>query len=87
MELTDEIIQIEPLLRFKLDYPLNMPISFEAPHDDGTPWTERQFVDAIHRAYQAAFDSVGSDIHVLDDLYLEGATRNSDGSWSLDIGS
>lgn len=86
-ELTDRIIQTEPMLRFRLDYPLNMPISFEAPHDDGSPWTERQFVDAIYRAYQAAYDSVGSDTHELEDLYLEGAERNSDGSWSLNIGS
>ncbi len=81
----DEVIQTEPMLRFTLDYPLREPRSFAVDH--GTAWTERQFIDAIRRAYEAAFAEVGSDIHGLSDLYLEGAERNHDGTWTLDIGS
>lgn len=105
---TDELMQAEPTLQFTVTYPLRNPFHFSETHADGSGWTQRQFMDAVQRAYVAIYEAEGpdpgqcSDVllnraetsgpygiwgHDLDDLYLEGAARNSDGSWTLYIGS
>jgi hypothetical protein len=46
-------VVLEPTatLTFVLTYPLTKPFTFSETHPDGSPWTEMQFAEALHRAY------------------------------------
>lgn len=45
------IMQESPILRFTVDYPLTRERQVEVIHDDGSAWTQDQFVAAVRKAY------------------------------------
>lgn len=92
-------VLVEPTatLRLRLDYPLDRPVPVEQTHEDGSPWTKRQFVAAIRDAYLGIYGAAAQDEslplpenvwgHTFHDLVLEAAERGPDGVWTLFVGS
>lgn len=50
-----EIMEPSPVLRFVIDYPLTKSKAVELRHDDGTPWTKVQFIEAVREAYRTIY--------------------------------
>lgn len=95
---SDQIV-VEPTatLRLRLDYPLDHPVLFERTHEDGSPWTKRQLVEAVRDAYREVYGAAAHDQslplpenvwgHSIGNLILDEAERGPDGVWVLVVGS
>jgi hypothetical protein len=79
-----ELLQREPTLKFTITYPLTNPYEVELVHEDGTPWTRRQFIDAVLEAYKHVYASEEDPGHIPGMLNRKTSTGRF-GIWGHDI--
>jgi hypothetical protein len=81
----DEILQGEPTLKFTVTYPLTNPYAVEFVHEDGSPWTRRQFIDAVIASYKVVYSSEPDPGHITGMLNRQ-RSEGPFGIWGHDIG-
>jgi hypothetical protein len=81
-----DVMEPSPTLRFTIDYPLTNPCKVELVHEDASPWTERQFVDAVMAAYREVYASE-KDPGRMGGLLNRGKSDGPYGIWGHDLGN
>lgn len=87
-EFEDAQVQFEPLIRFKIRYPLTNPKSIELMHSDGSGWSKRQLAEAVCQEYKTIYAeehaAVGDPGHI-QDMDNRNISRGPWGIWGHDI--
>jgi hypothetical protein len=81
-----EKMQSAPVLRFVISYPLTRPKHVEYVHEDGSPWSQRQFVEAVVKAYAEVYAEEGDDPGHLPGMLNRATSTGPYGIWGHDLG-
>lgn len=87
MRYDDGELVMEPssTLRFIVDYPLTRYRSVEVTHENGSPWTQTQFVEEVRKAYAEIYAAEKDPGHIPGTLNRS-TSDGPYGIWGHDLG-
>jgi hypothetical protein len=80
-----KILDKEPTITFTIDYPVTNPMVVTLTHEDKSPWTRRQFIEAVIAAYKDIYAAEVDPGHIPGMLNRKTSTGPF-GIWGHDIG-
>lgn len=82
-------VQLEPTIKFKIEYPLTNPKSIALTHEDGTGWTKQQFADAVRAEYKKVYEeeeAAAGNPRNIPGMLNRARSAGPHGIWGHDIG-
>lgn len=83
---TTKLLEPSPSLRFTINYPLTNPKTISLTHDDGTGWTEQQFVEAVITEYETVYAEEGENPGHIPGMLNRAPSKGIHGIWGHDLG-
>lgn len=79
------VMELSPTLIFKIRYPLTNHKIVTIIHEDGSPWSEKNFIDAVCQAYKEVYEEEGEDPGHIPGMLNRARSNGPYGIWGHDI--